>query len=397
LKGAAVNAAGEVTASSLHDYVDSNMGSAKQRPLFFGEMTGRIVLMHFPKKAKSIPPQKPEAFLSKFIPRRTRQPLEVGVVLGSESLAIGLPDGTILEESALTATEASTNRIVAVGNEAKKLLQQLSSDFIAVRPVKDGAVADYRSAEALLRGCLHNVIKGLPFRVVAAIPSGSTEVEKDALKRALYSTGAFEVDLVETSILAAIGAGLPVQESRGFAVLHCSEDLTEIALIALSGIVYSRTIHIGTNEFDEAIVQYLRQAHSLSVGGRTAQNIRLNIGTAFPLEKQREMIANGRDSVTGMLKSVSITSNQILEAILEPVSTILYYLNEVIIRCPLELSADLAERGLVIAGVGALLPGIDECLALETGLPVRLAPNPLTAVLDGTRLAHDRLPALRQK
>jgi rod shape-determining protein MreB len=231
---------------------------------------------------------------------------------------------------------------------------------------------------------------------VVAVPSGITEVEKRAVKDSALRAGAREVHLIEEPMAAAIGCGLPVQDAAGNMIIDIGGGTTEVALISLSGIVYSRSVRVAGDELDEAIIQYMRRAYNLMIGERTAEDIKIKIGSAYPLEREATMEVKGRDQVAGLPKTLTITSQEIREALLEPISTIVDSVRVALERCPPELSADLVDRGLVLAGGGALLRGLDKLLTEETGLPVHLAEDPLSAVAEGTGRALQELSFLRQ-
>jgi rod shape-determining protein MreB len=233
-------------------------------------------------------------------------------------------------------------------------------------------------------------------RVVIAVPSGITEVEKRAVKESAAHAGAREVYLIEEPMAAAIGVGLPVQDAAGNMIIDIGGGTTEVALISLSGIVFSRSVRVAGDELDEAIAGYMKRAYNLMIGERTAEEIKIKIGSAYPMEKEVAMEVKGRDLVAGLPKTLTITSQEVREALLEPISTIVESVRVTLERCPPELSADLVDRGLVLAGGGALLRGLDKLLQEETGLPVHIAEDPLSAVAEGTGRALSEIKFLRQ-
>jgi rod shape-determining protein MreB len=233
-------------------------------------------------------------------------------------------------------------------------------------------------------------------RVVIAVPSGITEVEKRAVKDSATRAGAREVYLIEEPMAAAIGVGLPVQDAAGNMIIDIGGGTTEVALISLSGIVFSRSIRVAGDELDEAIMNYMKRAYNLMIGERTAEEIKIKIGSAYPIEKETTMEVKGRDLVAGLPKTLTITSQEVREALLEPINAIVESVRVTLERCPPELSADLVDRGLVLAGGGALLRGLDKLLTEETGLPVHVAEDPLSAVAEGTGRALNELKFLRQ-
>jgi rod shape-determining protein MreB len=292
-----------------------------------------------------------------------------------------------------------TGRIEAVGKEAKEMLGRTPGNIVAIRPLKDGVIADFEVTEAMLRHFIskvHNRRKMVRPRVVIAVPSGITEVEKRAVKDSATRAGAREVYLIEEPMAAAIGVGLPVQDAAGNMIIDIGGGTTEVALISLSGIVFSRSVRVAGDELDEAIIQYMKRAYNLMVGERTAEEIKIKIGSAYPIEKETAMEVKGRDLVAGLPKTLTITSQEVREALLEPIATIVDSVRVTLERCPPELSADLVDRGLVLAGGGALLRGLDRLLTEETGLPVHVAEDPLSAVAEGTGRALHELKFLRQ-
>jgi len=243
---------------------------------------------------------------------------------------------------------------------------------------------------------VHNRRKMVRPRVVIAVPSGITEVEKRAVKDSATRAGAREVYLIEEPMAAAIGVGLPVQDAAGNMIIDIGGGTTEVALISLSGIVFSRSIRVAGDELDEAIMNYMKRAYNLMIGERTAEEIKIKIGSAYPIEKETTMEVKGRDLVAGLPKTLTITSQEVREALLEPINAIVESVRVTLERCPPELSADLVDRGLVLAGGGALLRGLDKLLTEETGLPVHVAEDPLSAVAEGTGRALNELKFLRQ-
>jgi rod shape-determining protein MreB len=327
---------------------------------------------------------------------------DIGIDLGTANTLVYVKDnGIVLREPSVVAVQAGTNRVLAVGDEAKRMLGRTPGNIVAIRPLKDGVIADFEITEAMLRHFILKVHGRRTFfrprpRVVVAVPSGITEVEKRAVKDSALRAGAREVHLIEEPMAAAIGCGLPVQDAAGNMIIDIGGGTTEVALISLSGIVYSRSVRVAGDELDEAIIQYVKRAYNLMIGERTAEDIKIKIGSAYPLEREATMEVKGRDLVAGLPKTLTITSQEIREALLEPISTIVDSVRVALERCPPELSADLVDRGLVLAGGGALLRGLDKLLTEETGLPVHLAEDPLSAVAEGTGRALQELNFLRQ-
>src|SRR5476649_2159443 len=313
---------------------------------------------------------------------------DIGIDLGTANTLVYVRDrGIVLREPSVVAIQTGTSHVLAVGEEAKRMLGRTPGNIQAIRPMKDGVIADFEITEAMLRYFIqkvHNRRYGIKPRVIVAVPSGITEVEKRAVKDSATHAGARDVYLIEEPMAAAIGVGLPVQESAGNMIIDIGGGTTEVALISLSGIVFSRSVRVAGDELDAAIVQYLKRAYNLMIGERTAEDIKIKIGSAYPVEKETTMEVKGRDLVAGLPKTLTITSQEVREAMAEPVQVIVESIRITLERCPPELSADLVERGIVLAGGGALLRGLDKMLAEETGLPVHVAEDPLSAVAEGT-------------
>jgi len=326
---------------------------------------------------------------------------DIGIDLGTSNTLVYVKDqGIVLREPSIVAVQAGTNKVLAVGDEAKRMLGRTPANIVAVRPLKDGVISDFEVTEAMLRHFISKVhnrrrVRARP-RVVIAVPSGITEVEKRAVRESAAHAGAREVYLIEEPMAAAIGVGLPVQDPAGNMIIDIGGGTTEVALISLSGIVFSRSVRVAGDELDEAIVQYMKRAYNLMVGERTAEEIKIKIGSAYPSEKETSVEVKGRDLVAGLPKTLMITSQEVREALLEPISTIVDSVRITLERCPPELSADLVDRGLVLAGGGALLRGFDKLLSEETGLPVHVAEDPLSAVAEGTGKCLNELKFLRQ-
>ncbi len=328
---------------------------------------------------------------------------DIGIDLGTANTLVYVKDqGIVLREPSVVAVKAGTNMVLAVGNEAKRMLGRTPSNIVAVRPLKDGVIADFEITEAMLRHFItkvHSRRKMVRPRVVIAVPSGITEVEKRAVKESATHAGAREVHLIEEPMAAAIGVGLPVQDAAGNMIIDIGGGTTEVALISLSGIVFSRSVRVAGDELDEAIVNYVKRAYNLMIGERTAEEIKIKIGSAYPpehAEKETSMEIKGRDLVAGLPKTLTITSQEVREALMEPVNTIVESVRITLERCPPELASDLVDRGLVLAGGGALLRGLDELLKKETGLPVHVAEDPLSAVAEGTGKVLSEIKFLRQ-
>ena len=313
---------------------------------------------------------------------------DMGIDLGTATTLVYVKgEGVVLCEPSVVAIERGTSHVLAVGEEAKRMLGRTPGNIVAIRPMKDGVIADFEITEAMLRYFIkkvhHRKVLVRP-RIIIAIPSGITEVEKRAVKDSAERAGAREVFLIEEPIAAAIGVGLPIQEPIGNMIIDIGGGTTEIAVISLAGMVFSKSIRIGGDEMDEAIIEYLKKTYNLMVGERTAEDIKIKIGSAFPQEEELTLEVRGRDLVTGLPKAVTIASEEVRDALVEPLRAILEIAKISLERTPPELAADLIEHGIVIAGGGSLLRGLDKLISEETGLPVHIADDPVTAVVQGT-------------
>ena len=313
---------------------------------------------------------------------------DMGIDLGTATTLVFVKgEGVVLCEPSVVAIERGTSHVLAVGEEAKRMLGRTPGNIIAIRPMKDGVIADFEITEAMLRYFIkkvhHRRVVVRP-RIVIAIPSGITEVEKRAVKDSAERAGAREVFLIEEPIAAAIGVGLPIQEPVGNMIIDIGGGTTEIAVISLAGTVFSKSIRIGGDEMNEAIIEYLKKTYNLMVGERTAEDIKIKIGSAYPMEEEMNIEVRGRDLVAGLPKTVTITSEEVRESLQEPLRAIVEVTKISLERTPPELAADLIERGIVMAGGGSLLRGIDRLISEETGLPVHIAEDPVTAVVNGT-------------
>lgn len=325
---------------------------------------------------------------------------DIGVDLGTANTLVFVKDrGVVMREPSVVAVQSGTRRILAVGDEAKRMLGRTPGNIVAIRPMKAGVIADFEVTEAMLRYFIkktHNRRKLVRPRIIVAVPSDITEVEKRAVKDSATHAGAREVFLIEEPMAAAIGVGLPVQEPAGNMVVDIGGGTTEVALISLAGIVFSRSVRVGGDAMDECLVQYMKRVYNLLIGERTAEEIKISIGSAYPVEQETTMEVKGRDLVAGLPKTITVTSAEIREALQEPVSSIIDAIRITLERCPPELSADLVDRGMVLAGGGAMLTGVDKLIAEQTGLPVHVADDPLSAVAEGTGVVLNELNFLRK-
>lgn len=306
--------------------------------------------------------------------------------------------GIVTSEPSVVAITKDTNKVLAVGKEAKEMLGRTPGSIVAIRPMRDGVIANFEVTEAMLRYFIrkvHNRKTLVRPRIIVGVPSGITQVEKRAVKDSADSAGAREVYLIEEPMAAAIGAGLPIQEPTGNMIVDIGGGTTEVAVISLSGIVYSRSVRVGGDELDEAIIQYIKRKYNLLIGEQTAERIKIDLGSAFPLEQRETMEVKGRDLVSGIPKTFIVSDEEIREALLEPVSAIIDAVKVTLERTPPELAADIVDKGLVLAGGGALLRGLDVLLREETELPITIAEDPLSCVVLGAGKALDELDLLK--
>lgn len=308
--------------------------------------------------------------------------------------------GIVTNEPSVVAVQRDARggrKILAVGREAKEMLGRTPGSIVAIRPMKDGVIADFEITEAMLRYFIeraHNRRTMVKPRIIICVPYGITEVEKRAVRESAESAGAREVYLIEEPMAAAIGAGLPITEPSGSMIVDIGGGTTEVAVISLAGIVFSKSVRVGGDKMDEAIVNYLKRKYNLLIGERTAEQIKINIGTAYPDENIRKMFVKGRDLVAGIPKTIEVNSEEIREAIAEPVNTIVEAVRIALEKTPPELAADIVDKGIVLAGGGALIRNLDILLREETGLPIMIADDPLCAVVLGSGKALDQLDIL---
>jgi rod shape-determining protein MreB len=299
---------------------------------------------------------------------------------------------------AVLSDPSGVDRVRAVGREAKEMLGRTPGSIRAVRPLKDGVIADFDIAEAMLRFFIrrsHDRGRLLRPRIVISVPSGVTEVEKRAVRESALSASAREVYLVQEPMAAAIGAGLPITEPSGNMIIDIGGGTTEVAVISLAGIVYAASVRVGGDKMDEAIVNYVKRKHNLLIGERTAELVKMEVGTAYPADDMRTMALKGRDLVAGVPRTLELNSEDVREALSEPVSAIVESARAALERTPPELAADIADKGIVLTGGGALLRNLDVRLREETGLPLMLAEDPMTAVVMGCGRCLDELDLLK--
>lgn len=328
---------------------------------------------------------------------------DMGIDLGTANTLVYVRGrGVLLREPSVVAIDRDSKRPLAVGEEAKRMLGRTPGSIIATRPLKDGVIADFELTEKMIRDFIHKVHRRSMFTaptVVIGIPSGVTEVEKRAVKEAAKKAGAKEAYVIEEPMAAAIGAGMPISEPTGCMIVDIGGGTTEVAVISLGDIVTARSIRVAGDEIDEAIINYIRRTYNLFIGDRTAEEAKIEIGSAYPTTPERTMDVRGRDLVSGLPRRATISSGEIREAIQEPINAIVEAVKVTLEGTPPELAADLYERGILLAGGGALLEGLDMLIARETGMPVHIADDPLSCVVLGTGVVLEGLdsnPMLRK-
>ncbi|MDR1596030.1 MAG: rod shape-determining protein [Puniceicoccales bacterium] len=313
---------------------------------------------------------------------------DIGIDLGTANTLVFVRDrGIVLREPSVVAVYTASRRVRAVGLEAKKMLGRTPGGITALRPMKEGVIADFEVTEAMLRYFIGKVSKSMrlvPPRVIVAVPSGITEVEKRAVKEATIHAGARDVLLIQEPMAAAIGVGLPVGEPAANMVVDIGGGTTEVAILSLNGVVFSRSIRVGGDEMDRSIINYIKREYNLIIGERTAEDIKIRIGSAAPLDTETSMSIKGRDAVVGLPRTIVVTSTEIREALKDPIAAIVNIVRGALEQCPPELSSDLVDRGIVLAGGGAMIENLDTTIATETGLPVVVSSDPLSAVANGT-------------
>jgi rod shape-determining protein MreB len=330
--------------------------------------------------------------------------LDLGIDLGTANTLVCVSgQGIVMSEPSVVAVQRGTNRVLldgnAVGETAKEMLGKTPGSILAVRPLKDGVIADFEITEAMLRYFIrkvHNRSWGVKPRVVIAIPSGITAVEKRAVINSAERAGARKVFLIDEPLAAGIGAGLAITEPLGTMIVDIGGGTTEVAVLSMAGIVNAKSLRVAGDEMDEAIIQYLRKNYNLMIGEQTAEHIKIAIGSAFPLDQELQMEVKGRDLVAGLPRKAIINSEEVREALGEPVMVIVDAIRSTLERTAPELAADIVDSGITLAGGGALLRGLDRRIMEEIDLPVRIADDPLTCVARGTGEILEQLPLLRQ-
>ena len=325
---------------------------------------------------------------------------DMGIDLGTANTLVYVKGkGIVLDEPSIVAIDKDTNKILAVGKEAKRMVGRTPGNIVAIRPLRDGVIADFETTEKMLRYFIQRVHKNVAFarpRIVICVPSGITAVERKAVIEATEQAGARAAYIIEEPLAAAIGADLPVNEPTGSMIVDIGGGTSEVAVISLGGIVVSQSLRIGGDEMDEAITYYLKKEHNLLLGERTAEKVKIEIGSAFPLENEEKMEMNGRDLVTGLPKTIIITSQQIRKALEKTVADIVNSVIEVLDVTPPELASDIMKRGIVLSGGGALLKGLTERVSRETHCPVYLANDPLASVALGAGRCSEDFATLKK-
>ncbi|EEG78146.1 rod shape-determining protein [Dethiobacter alkaliphilus] len=334
-------------------------------------------------------------FLTKYFSR------DIGIDLGTANTLVFVKGkGIVLREPSVVAIRRDNGAILEVGEEAKRMIGRTPGNIVAIRPMKDGVIADFDVTQTMLRHFIAKAYRRKTMfkaQVVVCVPSGVTEVEKRAVIDATKQAGAKEAFLIEEPMAAAIGAGLPVEEPTGSMIVDIGGGTTEVAIISLGGIVTSRSIRVGGDEMDESIVQYIKRSYNLMIGERTAEEIKITIGTAYrEQDEDRTMEIRGRDLVTGLPKTQVITDSEIESALADPVASILEAIKITLEKSPPELAADIMDKGIVMTGGGALLHGLDKLVAKETGMPVYIAENPLDCVALGAGKSLGEIELLRR-
>lgn len=325
---------------------------------------------------------------------------DMGIDLGTANTLVYIKGkGIVAREPSVVAIETHTRKVLAVGEEAKKMIGRTPGTIVAIRPLKDGVIADFDVTQNMLKYFIKLASPRRSLfqpRVVVCVPSGVTEVEKRAVEEAAIHAGARDAYLIEEPMAAAIGAGLPVHEATGSMIVDIGGGTTEVAIISLGGIVTSKSIRVGGDELDESIVSYIKKEYSLMIGERTAESIKITIGSADTSTDEKTMDIRGRDLISGLPKTVSITSQEIYEAMKEQIFNILDAIKSTLEKTPPELASDIIEQGIMLTGGGALLDGIDRIIISETGMPVHIAENPLDCVAIGTGKALESIEVLRK-
>ncbi|NMB96866.1 MAG: rod shape-determining protein [Clostridiaceae bacterium] len=325
---------------------------------------------------------------------------DIGIDLGTANTLVHMKGkGIVIREPSVVAISKKSNAIIAVGDAAKEMIGRTPGDIVAIRPMRDGVIADYDVTLSMLKYFIKKATSSgfiSKPRVIICVPSGVTEVEKRAVEDATYHAGARDVGLIEEPMAAAIGADLPVDEPFGSMVVDIGGGTSEVAVISLGGIVTSRSLRTAGDDFDESIVNYIKKEYNLMIGERTAEEIKISIGAAYPKLSEQSMTIRGRDMVTGLPKNIDITSSEITEALKDPISAIVDAIKYTLERTPPELASDIMDRGIMLTGGGALLNGLDRLITEETGMPTFIAESPLDCVALGTGKVIEEIDTLKK-
>lgn len=325
---------------------------------------------------------------------------DIGIDLGTANTLVHVKGkGIVIREPSVVAINKKNNEVLAVGDAAKSMIGRTPGNIVAIRPMKDGVIADFDVTQSMLKHFIKSAMSTGIFskpRVVICVPSGVTEVEKRAVEEATLQAGAKEAYLIEEPMAAAIGANLPVEEPSGSMVVDIGGGTSEVAVISLGGIVTSKSLRIAGDELDESIVHYVKKEYNLMIGERTAEEIKMAIGAAYPKPKEETIEIRGRDLITGLPKNLTITSTEITEALKEPVNAIVDAIKYTLEKTPPELAADIMDRGIMLTGGGALLSGLDKLIKEETGMPVSIAERPLDCVVLGSGKVLDEIETLKK-
>lgn len=326
---------------------------------------------------------------------------DMGMDLGTANSLVSVKGkGIVIREPSVVAIQKDSGQVLAVGEEAKRMIGRTPGNIVAIRPMKDGVIADFDVTQSMIKYFINKSLRNRTFlvrpRVVIGVPSGVTAVEERAVREAALLAGAREAYLIEEPMAAAIGAGLPVHEPTGNMIVDIGGGTTEVAVISLGGVVTSRSIRIASDEMDEAIISHVKRTYNLLIGERTAEFIKIQIGTAYPLKTMETEEVRGRDLVSGLPKTVQITSDEIYKALSEPVSSIIEAIKATLELTPPELAADIMDRGIVMAGGGSLLRGLDQLVSEETGMPVHISDEPMLTVAYGAGRVLENIDVLRK-
>jgi len=327
---------------------------------------------------------------------------DIGIDLGTASIIVYIKGkGIVLGEPSVVAIDKNTNQLLAVGEEARRMLGRTPGNIVAIRPLREGVISDYDITERMLKHfinkvCGNKLFKFFQPRIIVCVPSGVTEVEKRAVREAAMQAGARKTYLIEEPLAAAIGAGVDISKACGSMVIDVGGGTTDIAVISLGGIVVSSSIKIAGDKFDEAIIRYMRKKHNIMIGERTAEELKINIGAVYPRVQEASMEVRGRNLISGLPKTLTVTSSEIMEALEEPVSSIVEAVHSVLERTPPELASDISDRGIIMTGGGSLVYGFDKLIQEKTGINVIIADDAISCVALGTGKALEHIEIIEK-